>query len=192
MVRAHPLSLLFAAAVFACGGDDGDDGDTRGTSGGIPSPTSGTADASSSESAEAPGSDGHDSTGGELPGDPAYPRPDPVDEAGMCPGGYFGPITFDGAGWLCLPPCEGEAPQCPDPQTGDAVAECATNPLSSAAPCADSTDCDVAGEMCGNIGGGQSGCLLPPSHCILRCDEGETCPDGLVCAAGPGICQYEA
>jgi hypothetical protein len=114
-----------------------------------------------------------------------------VAEDGTCPPGSFGPITFDGGGWVCLPECTNAAEICPEPESGDAVAECATNPFSSAEPCMDSSDCTVEGEMCGNAGGGQMACLLEPSHCILRCDDGQTCPDDMSCAAGPGICQYD-
>jgi hypothetical protein len=184
----NTATAAFVAVVtlaLACGSDD-DGAMAPGTDDtGIDAPTTGAGGTSDSS-----GGALDDSTGTEPAGDPSYPRPSPIDEAGDCPGGFFGPITFDGGGWGCLPPCAGDPPMCPDPGSGDAEAQCATNPLSSAEPCMDSTDCTVAGEMCGNIGGGQQGCLLPPSHCILRCDEGQTCPDDMTCGVGPGICQY--
>jgi hypothetical protein len=177
-------SLSGADATTAGSTETTDDGTTTGTT---EATTADTADATSSDPSETAGG----STGGSSASDPNYPSPVPVMEQGTCPAGFFGPITYDGNGWLCLPPCEGDPPMCPEPQTGDAPAECATSPLSSATPCDSDSDCTVDGEMCGNIGGGQRGCLLPPTHCILRCDEGQTCPDDMSCAAGPGICQYE-
>ena len=190
MTRTTSRFLWAVAWALGCGGDEAPADVTGGTAIATTAPaeSTGTDDADSSGASLAESG----SSSGGPPSDPAYPRPDPVDEAGMCPAGTFGPITYDGAGWLCLPPCAGDPPGCPDPLTGDAEPQCATNPMSSAAPCGDSTDCEVDGEMCGNIGGGQMGCLLPPSHCILRCDDGQTCPDGLSCAEGPGICEYEA
>ena len=131
---------------------------------------------------------GSETTGG---GDPEYPRPEPVAEVGDCPEGFLGPITYDGDGWLCLPPCiDGDPPTCPEPMSGDAEAACATAPFSSATPCTDDTDCTVDGEKCGNVGMGQMGCLLPPTHCLLRCDEGQTCPDEMSCSPSAGLCQY--
>lgn len=191
----HAISRLACAAALAagCGGDEPPADTTGGTAIGSTIGSTQAHDDSSGEGhSSGPSLESSSGTSGGTSGDPAYPRPEPVDQAGTCPPGTFGPITYDGDGWLCLPPCVGDPPSCPDPMTGDAEALCATNPMSSAAPCGDSNDCEVEGEMCGNIGGGNKGCLLPPSHCILRCDEGQTCPDGLTCAEGPGICEYEA
>jgi hypothetical protein len=122
------------------------------------------------------------------PGDPDYPRPDPVELDGTCPDESFGPITFDSSAWICIPEC-GDESSCPSPATGTAEAVCATNPYSSASPCETSEDCTVDGEMCGNIGGAQKGCLLPPSHCILRCDAEHVCPDEMTCTV-VGVCGY--
>lgn len=181
--------VAMALSLPACSGDDDDDSESvASTSGGIDAPTSGDSSEGGSSGEEST-ADG-DSSGVIPDADPSYPRPDPVDEAGDCPDGFFGPITFDGTGWVCIPACTGDPPACPAGATGDAEAACSTNPMSSVDPCEDASDCDVDGEMCGNIGGGQRGCLLPPSHCILRCDDGQACPDGLSCAEGVGVCQY--
>jgi hypothetical protein len=122
------------------------------------------------------------------PGDPEYPRPSPVDANGTCPDGTFGPITFDGSAWICIPECD-EDSMCPQAATGTAVAECATNPFSSGDPCESAADCTADGELCGNVGGGAKGCLLPPSHCIVKCDAETTCPDDMVCGSA-GVCAY--
>lgn len=189
MVVARLVIVAVALSLPACGGDD-DGTNVASTSGGIDAPTSG--DSSEGGSSDEESTADGDSSGTMPDGDPSYPRPDPVDEAGDCPDGFFGPITFDGTGWVCIPACTGDPPACPAGATGDAEASCATNPMSSVAPCMDAADCDVEGEMCGNIGGGQRACLLPPSHCILRCNEGQACPEGLSCADGVGVCQYAA
>ncbi len=184
----------FAVGFVVAAGCSGDDADSGLPFGGGSAGTAAVEVDSSGDEAASSGdvAPADSSTGADAEDDPSYPRPSPVDEAGTCPDGFFGPITFDGGGWACLPPCTGEPAMCPASGSGDAPAECATNPLSSAAPCTDSSDCTVESEMCGNVGGGAMGCLLPPSHCILRCSEGETCPAGQACAPGPGICQYEA
>lgn len=191
MIPTRPATTLLTAGLWlvACGDPSDDDADAASTSGGIEAPTSDDSTSAGEASSDGPSADSS-SSGAAPDGDPSYPRPDPVDEAGDCPDGFLGPITFDGAGWLCIPACSGDPPMCPAGASGDAEATCSTNPMSSAAPCDDSTDCEIDGEMCGNIGGGQRGCLLPPSHCILRCDDGQSCPDGLTCAEGVGVCQY--
>jgi len=124
-----------------------------------------------------------------LPDEPDYPPPDPVAPDGLCPDGWFGPITFDGDAWACLPECGVDEPMCPLPVSGSAEAACATNPYSSGTPCSETSDCVEQGEMCGNIGDDQKGCLLPPTHCILRCDAEALCPDEMVCSAA-GVCAY--
>lgn len=126
-----------------------------------------------------------------APEDPQYPRPEPFGPAGECPEGFFGPITFDLTGWVCIPECEaGDPPMCPSGLSGNAEGRCATNPHSSAEPCSEDADCLMEGERCGNVGMDQAGCLLEPSHCILRCDDGQDCPDSMTCSPTVGLCQY--
>lgn len=143
-----------------------------------------------SDSSSSGGADGSSGTTGEVSGDPSYPRPDPVEPDGTCPGGSFGPITFDGFAWICIPEC-GAMQACPDAASGSPEAACATNPYSSATACTTNTDCTVDGEMCGNAGSGMLACLLPPSHCILRCDDEHACPDEMICTP-PEVCAYPA
>lgn len=169
----RPSPLVMALAL-ACGGslhESQSDGD----------------DESSSGSGSSTSGGDSTSTTGDV-GDPEYPRPDPIDAAGMCPPESFGPITFDGAAWICIPQC-GADDSCPAPTTGTADAACATNPYSSATPCVTSGDCTVDGEMCGNAGAGMQACLLPPTHCILRCDGEHACPDEMVCTIA-SVCAY--
>jgi hypothetical protein len=122
-------------------------------------------------------------------GDEPYPRPEPVTAEGSCPVGSFGPITFDGEAWICIPECMDAEPQCPAPSSGTAEAVCATNPFSSSDPCMDDADCTIEGEACGNIGSNQRGCLLAPSHCILRCDAESVCPTDMICTSAR-VCAY--
>jgi hypothetical protein len=145
-----------------------------------------TATGGSSESSSS--SAGSTETTGEPAGDPSYPRPDPVEPAGTCPDGSFGPITFDGVAWICIPECGGMQ-ACPDAATGSPEAACATNPYSSATACTTSAECTVDGEMCGNAGSGMLACLLPPTHCILRCDADHDCPDDMTCTLAK-VCAY--
>jgi hypothetical protein len=188
--------MAVALTVAACGGSGGGEGSFGSGQTTSTSTDATTTDGSASESetgAESSSSvstsEGSGSSGDAPDGDPGYPPPTPVGELGMCPDGFLGPITFDGTGWGCIPACDAEG-LCPEALTGDAPGECATNPQSSATPCMDSTDCEIEGEMCGNAGMDLMACLLPPSHCILRCDDGEACPDAMTCAAAIGICQY--
>ncbi|MEM7156827.1 MAG: hypothetical protein AAF799_28515 [Myxococcota bacterium] len=186
--------LALGTVVGACSSEpteEVDSGIDVGDSESEPTSTS-TADASSSSLTPPSfdGTDGTDDTAGASE-DPDYPRPNPLDGGGECPEGFWGPITFDMNGWVCIPACTmDDPPMCPSGLSGDAVGRCATNPLSSAAPCSEQEDCTEEGEGCGNIGGGQMGCLLPPSHCILRCDDGQTCPESMSCSPTAGICQY--
>ncbi|MEM7156659.1 MAG: hypothetical protein AAF799_27675 [Myxococcota bacterium] len=146
-------------------------------------------DASTTGEAEEPSSSGDG--GVELPEDPDYPRPTPLDGGGECPPGFHGPITFDMQGWVCIPACSGDgSPTCPSGFDGDARGRCATNPFSSAESCQDNSDCTVEGERCGNMGMGQRGCLLEPTHCILRCGDDRTCPESMTCSPTSKICQY--
>jgi hypothetical protein len=165
-------SILLLATI-ACGASPSES-QTSATNGIDVSSSSSSSDSSSSSTGE--------------PGDPDYPRPEPVDMNGTCPGVSFGPITFEGSSWVCIPEC-GDGGSCPVPATGTAEAACASAPLSSATPCATSADCTVDGEMCGNAGGGDMRCLLPPTHCILRCDAERVCPDAMVCTIA-GVCAY--
>jgi hypothetical protein len=175
-MRARLFAMLVASA---CRGSS-----TEAETLGFDSATMSTTGASSSSTGADAGSSSDTAA---LP-EPGYPRPDPVAPDGMCPEGAFGPITFDGDAWVCLPEC-GEDEQCPEGASGTAEAACATNPYSSAAPCEDSMDCTEPGEMCGNVGDEQKGCLLPPTHCILRCDAELLCPDEMTCSAA-GVCAY--
>jgi hypothetical protein len=189
-MRGRAQSLVFAALV-GCGSlQEGGSASEEASSEGIDVPASssesGSSDTGSSSSS---GGLGSESSGDASAGDPSYPPPSPVDELGDCPDGFLGPITFDGTGWGCIPACN-DAGECPAARSGDAPGECATNPLSSATPCTGSEPCEIDGEMCGNAGMKVMACLLPPSHCILRCENGETCPDTMTCTEGVGICQY--
>jgi hypothetical protein len=184
--RCGRIALLGALVVAACSDEPAEAGAS--STGGI-DPTSTPTTDSTGGGDSSGGSEA--TTTGAPPEDPDYPRPTPVDEVGECPDGFFGPITFDFEGWGCIPECTaGDPPTCPSGQSGTAQGSCATNPLSSAAPCAEDEDCTIEGERCGNVGMDQKGCLLPPSHCLLRCDAGETCPDAMNCSEVLGICQY--
>jgi hypothetical protein len=194
-VERRAITRSIAAAVLAAaacsfeptGGDDSfGPGETSTTNA---ESSTGDASESGSSSSDTQAATESSSSGEALPGDPNYPQPTPVGELGMCPDGFLGPITFDGAGWGCIPACD-PLGGCPAAVTGDAVGECASNPASSATPCMDSSECEVEGEMCGNAGNGQRACLLPPSHCLLWCDDGQTCPDAMTCSPAIGVCQY--
>jgi hypothetical protein len=126
---------------------------------------------------------------GSPPQPEPYPRPQPVAGNGDCPDDSFGPITFDGDAWVCIPECGTAEPLCPSTSSGTAEPACASNPFSSAAPCEDNEDCSVDGEMCGNVGNGQRGCLLPPTHCILRCAATLQCPEHMICTLAQ-VCAY--
>ncbi len=195
-MRAHRLitSGLLLAGLSACVGDPPGD-EVRFTFGELDSAAETTAedpDPGLTTGGLEPSPDSSSSDGeGDLPEDPQYPRPEPLEATGECPPGFFGPITYDLVGWVCIPGCSDDDPAtCPSGLDGDAEGRCATNPLSSSEPCDQDTDCTAPGEHCGNIGMGQSGCLLPPSHCILRCDEGQACPEAMTCSPVAGICQY--
>lgn len=186
-------SLLLSVGLGGCADDSGaesstgiDFGDSESE---LTSTSAATSDGSSS-STSPPSFDGTDDTAGASE-DPDYPRPNPLDGGGECPEGFWGPITFDMMGWVCIPACTmDDPPMCPSGLSGDAEGRCATNPMSSSDPCTEQSDCTAEGEGCGNIGMGQMGCLLPPSHCILRCDGGQTCPESMSCSPTAGICQY--
>jgi hypothetical protein len=170
---------IVVAVLLGCGEPDAEpEPNTSGID-----PSTSTSESSGEESTSA-GS----TSGLEPPGDPEYPSPEPVDAEGFCPAGTFGPITFDGEAWVCLPEC-GADQTCPAPSSGDAEPACATNPFSSNAPCETDDECTEEGERCGLIGEAQMGCLLPPSHCILRCDAELTCPDEMVCTPA-SVCAY--
>jgi hypothetical protein len=79
-------------------------------------------------------------------------------------------LSEDGS--LCLPECDGS--QCPE--TG----ECIFNPDSNAVSCEATGTCDDPEAECLENVSGAMVCLLPPSHCVPRCDV-EDCPRGLVC-----------
>jgi len=185
------LSSLLAVVITA-GCSTGPVGDEVQFTGGDVDPESDEESATmgsdvSTESSSA-GASGEDTS---APEDADYPRPEPLGEAGECPPGFLGPITFDHIGWVCIPECTmDDPPMCPSGLDGDAEGRCASNPQSSASACSSDADCTVAGERCGNIGMNQTGCLLPPSHCILRCDEGQACPEAMDCSPSAGICQY--
>ena len=181
MSRLPPLAIGLLLA--ACNAGEG---------GSNPFATGGATEAGATGSSSSSGSSGSTTSGAEdttgAPGDPAYPSPDPVAPDGTCPTATFGPITFEGSAWVCIPECDADS-TCPQPETGTAEAACATNPQSSATPCSSDADCTIANEACGNAGGGERACLLPPSHCILRCDDTMTCPDGMLCTSA-SVCAY--
>ncbi len=184
--RQHAMHLIAVVAAIACSDPHEGNASSSAEEGGIETTAQGgsastTDDASSSSSEEV-------SSAAAAPEDPSYPPPSPIDELGTCPSGFLGPITFDGEGWGCIPACDADG-MCPAASDGT-PGECATNPASSATPCMDWGDCTIEGEMCGNAGMNRMACLLPPSHCIVRCEDGAPCPEPMTCATSVGVCQY--
>jgi hypothetical protein len=173
----------------ACGGDDdaNDDGavegdGTLGTSSSDASTSGessgGVDDASSSDDGITTSSDGADAatTGGTE--DPSYPMPDAADE---CPDDAAS-IQLQG-GSVCTPFCAGEDAACPAPSSGDAPPICTPffEPGGSGTMCVTHDQCR-----------GEEACDYPPGTCatvgfwacVLKCDTGQTCSDGMTCIAG--------
>jgi hypothetical protein len=154
-------------------GPSGDAGSSSTTAGGSADTTTTGSDDTGSDTAD----DGPTSTTGGS-SDPAYPFP----EGGTCPQPdqvLVGTTSDDNA--ICIPPCDGMG-LCPSPATGNAAALCSFNPDASYADCMLDTDC-LGGELCL-----EGICWLEPSHCLLFCDMGETCPDTMFCDLG--VCVY--
>jgi hypothetical protein len=152
---------------------------TTGTSG--PSGT----DDGSDDAASGTTSGGEDSTGasasgepttGEPTPDPDYPHPD------ACDPDQVAVSVGDDMNGVCLPQC-GPSGECPSGATGTAVGVCGFNPMSTFLDCMTDDDC-TPGEMC--IDGV---CFYePPTHCVLFCDVGAVCPDGMTCVLD--VCTY--
>ena len=116
-------------------------------------------------------------TGPEPLSDPDYPRP----EGALCPGETIS-VTVEGpSNGVCLPPCEMDG-TCPSGTTGNAFGACGFSPDSSYLSCLDDTQCG-RGETCE-----ARTCLAESTHCVLYCDMGETCPDGMDCLFS--VCVY--
>ncbi len=161
----------------------GTDTDVTSTAGTSTGSSGGSSGGSTGGGGTAGGSSGGGSTGGGG-ADPDYPAPDAT---GACPDGFTGPITFNGEDSgtaLCIPECMGTT--CPSGQTGDATGACATNPDSSQTACTTDDDCTVTDESCYMM----QSCLGPNTHCVLFCESGAACPDGMVCTPGE-TCEYE-
>jgi len=186
--------------LLACGGDDGSDssgavttiGAGSNTTGGS---TSGEAESSGDSTGEAEsggtstggadtstgGADSSSGGSGGAMGDPTYPTP----TAGECPDNTVN-VTLPGAE-VCAPFCTGEGDACPAAATGDATPVC--TPFAQAGgsedPCDDSSTCPM-GEACSVEGT----CVAVAFWaCRLLCDQGETCPDTMMCA-GALSCGY--
>jgi hypothetical protein len=113
-----------------------------------------------------------------MPEDPSYPNPN----LGDCPAGTLGVADPDQTLALCTPECDGFS--CPDPASGDATPTCGLSPSSSFDPCSTIDDCSGE-EQCID-----DACVIdPPTHCVLLCDQGQTCPDGMTCFPA-GVCAY--
>jgi hypothetical protein len=137
------------------------------------------ADAATNADATTDPSDTSDDTSTGAPvGDPDYPSP----FGAGCPAGWDAVgIGDDPPNAVCSPLCGG-GDFCPDGATGNASGTCFFNPSSSYTQCVDDSVCS-AGETCSD-----TICQLPPSHCILVCDDTMVCPDGMFCQYG--MCTY--
>lgn len=130
-------------------------------------------------------SDTDDPTGGV---DSKWPPLDPMMPMMPCPDGYAA-ASFVMGGAVCAPKCTGVGKMCPSGDTGTAKGVCAFNPDSSGDECMMGDMCETEGEMCQQTGGGGYACLAPTSHCVLLCNGGESCPEGMMCF-GNLVCQY--
>jgi hypothetical protein len=197
-IGAWRFSSAIAAAtgVVACGGDDEADDDGAVESDGTLEST-GTDDSSSDTSSDGEGSssgadtttsaesdestDGADASTTGVPEDPSYPAPD---GSGACPN-ETAPIQFPGAS-VCAPFCAGADAACPPAASGDAVPTCTpfADEGGSGTPCRTHDECPGE-EACDPAGT----CVAVAFWaCRLVCDAGETCSDGMTCAAG--ACGY--
>ncbi len=123
--------------------------------------------------------------------DPNWPPPNPnaMSMDDVCPEG-FAPASFSMGGIVCSPKCTGPGKLCADAETGSAAGACVFNPTSSGADCMKAGDkCEAEGEVCEMTGGGGLACLGASDHCVLLCNQGEACPDGMECFDDL-ICQY--
>lgn len=153
------------------GGGDAQGDDTAGTGGDGPDST----DTSSMDT-------GDDDTGSHS-GDPNYPKPDAIG----CPGDHAPVFTPGPTGRIdstvCLPPC-GPGGTCPPGATGTATETCGVELPPSGFGCTDDAQC-YAHEICLLDGT----CGPPSLFCVLRCDQGQTCPDEMTCLPS-GDCLY--
>ena len=127
-------------------------------------------------------------TGGSEP-DKNWPPLNPQNPNMPCPDGYEA-ASFVQGGAVCAPKCSGPGKVCPSGETGNAKGVCAFNPDSSGMTCMMGDTCTDMTEMCQQTGGGGYACLKPVSHCVLLCNGGEKCPDGMECM-GNLVCQYK-
>lgn len=148
--------------------------------------TSTTAHASTAGTVTGTGTTADTTTGGGA--DMNWPPPDPNNPMMPCPDGYVA-ASFVMGGVVCAPKCMGVGKTCPAGETGSAKGVCAFNPDSSGDTCKMGDMCMTMGETCQQTGGGGYACLLPVSHCVLLCNGGESCPDGMFCD-GNLVCQY--
>jgi hypothetical protein len=187
-------AIASATQVVACGGDDeADDDGAMESEGTIESSSTddSSSDVSSGDGSSSGGdtttSDASESSGGAdesttgAPEDPSYPAPD---DGGACPN-ETAPIQFPGAS-VCAPFCAGADAACPPGVSGDAVPTCTpfADEVGSGTPCRTHDDCRGE-EACDPTGT----CVAVAFWaCRLVCDAGETCSDGMTCAAG--ACGY--
>lgn len=171
-------------ALASCGGDDGGGESTgiasasdtgtgsSGTSGAASS--SGDGGASSSGGVDASSSGAADSSSGGVAEDPEYPAP----QGGTCPQPTV-PVELPGAS-SCAPTCAGADAPCPAAASGDATGVCTPfeQEGGSGTPCTEHADC-TGGEACGGAGT----CVAVAFWgCRLRCSDGASCPDAMICA----------
>jgi hypothetical protein len=134
-----------------------------------------------------PGTSTETTAGGEP--DANWPPPDPMNPMMPCPDG-FAAASFSMGGIVCSPKCTGPGKLCPEAATGNAAGQCVFNPDSSGADCMMAGEmCEAEGEVCEMTGGGGLACLGPSSNCVLLCNGGEACPDGMECF-DMLVCQY--
>lgn len=191
-LRSLALPLAFATLLPACGDDDGTETGASATASDT-SPTSSTTDSDPSSTgatttAASSGSTAADSTSADSSadtttgpaGDPTYP---PIED-GTCPGGTV-TVMLPGAE-LCAPFCGDAGDTCPMAATGDAPAECTpfVGKDGSGDACDEVTPCPK-GEACDD---GSCGTVAFWA-CQLRCDQDQTCPEGMECS-GIGTCGY--
>lgn len=159
--------------------------DTAGTTAGTTTDTASTTAGPTTSTTDA-GTTADTTTGGGA--DMNWPPPDPNNPMMPCPDGYVA-ASFVMGGVVCAPKCMGVGKTCPAGETGSAKGVCAFNPDSSGDTCKMGDMCMTMGETCQQTGGGGYACLLPVSHCVLLCNGGESCPDGMFCD-GNLVCQY--
>lgn len=129
-----------------------------------------------------------ETTGGVVPPDTKWPPPDAMDPNMLCPEN-FQVASFVMGGAICAPKCSGPGKVCPSGDTGSALGQCLFNPDSSGLMCRMGDLCGDEKETCQMTGGGGMSCLEAPSHCVLLCNQGESCPAGMKCM-GNLVCQY--